>query len=324
MMATAPIDGRTGDALVWTGREMLVWGGLASSPTHPTTELQEPSGGAAYDPATDRWRVVADAPIAGRVNPLAAWEGRELLVWGGTRVEADGTERPLADGAVYNPATDTWRKLPPVGLPGGNVGGMLAGQFVIVTDQGTAARYDPAANAWTPLPAAPVRAGGHIGAIAGDRLVLVAFDDDGVEAAILDGTTWRWSATSTPLRRKDAGVAIDVMRDTAAVMTLGLALETRSRLWQALQPCPAAAGGAWTGRYLLGVYGAYDAVTNRCLALPPPPPRPEPFGANGGRGGGVWTGSELLSWSGTTGLDEVYVPNDGAIFRPAAPVRSGP
>jgi hypothetical protein len=45
-------------AVVWTGEEVLVWGGTTGS------RDRAPREGAAYDPATDTWRQLADAPAA--------------------------------------------------------------------------------------------------------------------------------------------------------------------------------------------------------------------------------------------------------------------
>ncbi len=74
---------------VWTGQEMVVWGGADGA-------LQPVSGGARYAPAADRWLALAtlDAP-APRVNHSAVWTGQEMIVWGGS------SAGPLATGAVW-------------------------------------------------------------------------------------------------------------------------------------------------------------------------------------------------------------------------------
>ena len=61
-------------ASAWTARELVVWGGQAG--------ITYFADGAAYDPAVDRWRPLAPAPIEGRTG-LGVWTGSELLVWGG-------------------------------------------------------------------------------------------------------------------------------------------------------------------------------------------------------------------------------------------------
>jgi N-acetylneuraminic acid mutarotase len=89
---------------VWTGSEMLVWGGLNNGTLSST--------GLRYNPNTGFWTNLSTlgAPSPRR-DFSAVWSGSELIVWGGT---ADGWT-PLADGARYNPANDTWTAmaLPP-------------------------------------------------------------------------------------------------------------------------------------------------------------------------------------------------------------------
>lgn len=63
----------------------------------------DPLAGAAYDPAADRWRLLAPAPVVPRI----AWTGQEMLVWGG-----QSGSRYFDDGAAYDPAPDRWRALP--------------------------------------------------------------------------------------------------------------------------------------------------------------------------------------------------------------------
>jgi N-acetylneuraminic acid mutarotase len=82
---------------------MLVWGGVVPSG-------QRGAYGAAYNPASDTWRPLADGPLSARSNHTAVWTGRRMLVWGGQR--ASHGDRFLADGAGYDPASDAWNPLP--------------------------------------------------------------------------------------------------------------------------------------------------------------------------------------------------------------------
>jgi len=79
---------------VWTGRQLLVWGGVPV----PFNNREGLAGGAAYTPATNRWSALPKAPLRGRCGAVAAWIGREMLVWGGTSA---GTA--FSDGAIYRP-----------------------------------------------------------------------------------------------------------------------------------------------------------------------------------------------------------------------------
>jgi hypothetical protein len=59
--------------IVWTGREMLVFGGWNGN--------SEAADAATYDPRTNRWRRVPD--WRPRWQNAAAWTGKRLIVWGG-------------------------------------------------------------------------------------------------------------------------------------------------------------------------------------------------------------------------------------------------
>jgi hypothetical protein len=90
--ANAPV-GRWLHTAVWTGTEMIVWGGFTSVNT-----------GGRYNPSTDSWIATSttNAP-EGRYNHTAVWTGTEMIIWGGTLYdEASNT------GGRYNPITDTW------------------------------------------------------------------------------------------------------------------------------------------------------------------------------------------------------------------------
>src|SRR2546429_4889717 len=68
--------GRTYHTAVWTGSEMIVWGGVDVSGFFNT--------GGRYHPTTDSWIATSttNAP-AGREIHTSAWPGNERIVWGG-------------------------------------------------------------------------------------------------------------------------------------------------------------------------------------------------------------------------------------------------
>ena len=85
---------RAYNTAVWTGQEMIVFGGL--------TDGQKSFGdGGRYNPATDVWAAVSlqDAPPP-RWYHGAVWTGNEMLLWGGDH----------RDGRLwrYQPETDRW------------------------------------------------------------------------------------------------------------------------------------------------------------------------------------------------------------------------
>jgi hypothetical protein len=68
--------GRSFHTAVWTGNEMIVWGGIATFDV-----LQN---GGRYDPIADTWRSTRkqDAPSP-RWHHRAVWTGEFMIVWGG-------------------------------------------------------------------------------------------------------------------------------------------------------------------------------------------------------------------------------------------------
>ncbi|MCL5098218.1 MAG: galactose oxidase, partial [Candidatus Omnitrophica bacterium] len=96
---------RTGETAVWTGQELLIWGGLSNGALLNV--------GAAYDPVANAWSSIStiNAPAA-RSGQAAVWTGIEMLIFGGET--ALGTAK---DGAAYNPVNNTWRPLSASGNP---------------------------------------------------------------------------------------------------------------------------------------------------------------------------------------------------------------
>ncbi|GAH95061.1 unnamed protein product, partial [marine sediment metagenome] len=90
---------RQSHTAVWTGTEMVVWGG-SSFPSGYAFD----SGGK-YNPNTDTWAgtTSTDAPLP-RDDHTAIWTGNEMIIWGGYRYQEDGY---FNTGARYDPA-DNW------------------------------------------------------------------------------------------------------------------------------------------------------------------------------------------------------------------------
>ena len=171
-LATAPIPSRWYHTAVWTGGEMIVWGG---SGCEEQTGQDECRDGAAYDPITDSWRRIADAPMGGYAHTLV-WTGRKLIVWGGTDDgESEGTRgyprNFLNIGAAYDPDTDSWRELEASPLdPRGWHSSVWTGDEMIVwggdtspcttgsceSESADAAAYDPSTGKWRPIAHGPL------------------------------------------------------------------------------------------------------------------------------------------------------------------------
>jgi len=109
----APSPAR-GHSAIWTGREMLVWGGAnleGSSPINVGT-----NAGGIYSPEQDRWRPLpGTSMVEGRLYHVAAWTDEELIVWGG----GDQRKGCLSSGGFFNPQTGGMRPIPQNGSPSG-------------------------------------------------------------------------------------------------------------------------------------------------------------------------------------------------------------
>jgi hypothetical protein len=95
--ATAgPPDSRFGHTAVWTGGEMIVWGGYDGT--------NDFNSGYRYDPATDTWTATStiNAPTA-REYHTAIWTGSQMILWGGSVHDVSYPNT----GGRYDPGTDT-------------------------------------------------------------------------------------------------------------------------------------------------------------------------------------------------------------------------
>jgi hypothetical protein len=82
---------RRNHTAVWTGSEMITWGGYYAD-----------NDGGRYTPSIDSWTATTtvNAPSA-RSSHTAIWTGSEMIVWGGVPGQRD-------DGGKYFPTTDSW------------------------------------------------------------------------------------------------------------------------------------------------------------------------------------------------------------------------
>jgi hypothetical protein len=153
--------GNRNGVVVWTGRQLLTWGGGCCDDFGAV--------GSAYTPETDTWESLPQAPLAGRYT-TGAWTGRELIIAGGTGRSESGQVveyRTFADAAAYNPSTRTWRRLPPMPEPRAGATLTWTGTEVLVVGGSKpsstvrpyvrlhtdAVAYNPATNRWRHLPA---------------------------------------------------------------------------------------------------------------------------------------------------------------------------
>jgi hypothetical protein len=362
----APIAPRLDASVVWTGRELLVWGGASGDQGE---DLR--SDGAGYDPATGRWRLLAPAPLSGRQGQAAVWTGREMVVWGGYDDVSAHDFRVAGDGAAYDASSNMWRLLPPAPLSArtnsiavwtGRDVVLLGGQPAVLTDSlrsfADGAAYDPALNRWTPI-APPVPPRGHgldwVAAVqAGGQLF--AWSDwsithqtgpgsfserGGVDLFGYNEQTGRWRLLRTEPNELPA---VDTALWTGqAVLVRGITyncgsctgpfvpeatdvFNPASNSWRRLPPDPLGSNeplSAWTGAALVSFIGsgqfgsigpgstaAYDPLRNVWRRLPQ-----APFGCDGSQAP-VWTGQALLLYCPRNGRGAAG-RHDGLAFTPA-------
>jgi hypothetical protein len=74
---------RTDHTAVWTGEEMIVWGGVIFH-VDGGCQLSGQATGGRYDPVLDQWTAVSSAGAPPTYDHTAVWTGEEMIVWGGT------------------------------------------------------------------------------------------------------------------------------------------------------------------------------------------------------------------------------------------------
>lgn len=285
---TAPLAPRISASIVWTGHELVLWGGRACT----RGRCDDPSApvfgdGAAFNPGTGTWRPLSPSPLSPRSGAVSAWSGREMLMWGGM---ADG---PQVDGAAYDPATDRWRPFGTIAPAGGGGQAVWSGRELLVwtgVAGSASAVYDPVADRWRPTRPSPLTPRADVTIVWTGREMIV------------------WGGTDGTRYFAD-GAAYDPVADD----------------WRTLSDAPLAGRvvrGTWTGREVL-IWGgegsgealddgaAWDPATNRWRPMGPAPLGPRRGFAT------VWTGQELLVWGGA-GATGSSVFGDGAAYDPAA------
>jgi len=273
----------SGGRAVWTGTEMIVWGGTAGR----------------YDPLTGTWKGVsaADAP-AERFGHAAVWTGDEMVIVGGDPFATFSKHLP---SGRYDPIADVWRSVSDVDSPDVRSGAtaVWTGREVIVwggrtpthssdVALGVGGRYDPAANSWRSLPG---RGSPH-------------FDENAPAAVSGHSAIW-------------TGIEMIIFGGRDQLPTqYGARYVPEFELWIPLPNMPdlqASAGhtAVWTGTQMivLGGLGSspipprawyYDLPSDTWFYLPDPAdPYLEAYRYNHGA---VWTGDSMLVFGGGNGV----------------------
>jgi N-acetylneuraminic acid mutarotase len=295
-IANAPL-GRASHTAVWTGSEMIIWGGY----NYPAGEL---NGGGIYSPATDSWTATSttNAPTP-REAHTAAWTGSEVIVWGGRNFSVW-----MNSGGRYDPSTDSWTATTTINAPEArwNHTAVWSGSQMIVwggTNQtiylNSGGKYNPSADSWTATGTvnAPLGRVYHTAVWTGSEMIVWGGVDETFNDTNTGGrynpSTDSWIATSdtnAPFRR-----------DSHTAVWTG----SEMIVWGGYYYPP---GGDWNtgGRY----NPARDSWTPTTTANAPLP-REEHTA--------VWTGNQMIVWGGWS-VDLVEFLNTGGRYCAQSPL----
>ncbi|HEU5182450.1 MAG TPA: MopE-related protein [Candidatus Polarisedimenticolia bacterium] len=182
---------RAGHTAVWTGTEMIVWGGYYIPPNVPQGIFGLNSGGR-YNPATDTWIDTPPVSFAQseRAHHSAVWTGSEMIIWGGVfysfdPFRAQTTLIDLNTGLRFKPSNNTWTATLADGTAPQARGDHTAiwdGSRMIVWGGGNQQGFDmpgtklynPVNDAWTTSSASfePFRRGGHTAVWTGSQMIV--------------------------------------------------------------------------------------------------------------------------------------------------------
>lgn len=296
-IVSAPV-GRDFHTAVWTGSEMIVWGGEDSSRCSNT--------GGRYNPSTDSWVAITatNAPDC-RARHTAVWTGTEMIIWGGYGC---GGNCQLNSGGRYNTATDSWTAITTTNAPSARAGhtAVWTGSEMIVwggTDGTTnyphsGGRYSPGTDSWMPtnLANVPTSRYSHTAVWTGSEMIIwggvdESFNDTNTGGRYDPGTD-SWIATNAD--------SAPSPRDSHSAVWTGREMI----VWGGYSP---------TADFNTG--GRYDPGTDSWTA---PTTANAPFAR--GNHTAVWTGNEMLVWGGLSG--DIGVLDNGGRYcaQPSTPI----
>jgi N-acetylneuraminic acid mutarotase len=283
---------------VWTGSEMIMWGGFYNV-------------GGRYNPAMDSWAATstgANVPEV-RDQQTAVWTGSEMIIWGGRSLSAT----PLNSGGRYNPSMDSWLATSTAGAPVGRYfhtavwtgTEMIVWGGLVSSPVNTGSRYSPSLDMWTKTSTAS------------------APDERYLHTAIWTGTEMIvWGGLGISSDAKNTGGRYNPTADTWAPTSTGMDVPlshfSHIVVWTGTDMI------VWGGRNSsftpVNTGGRYNpsgdtwAPTSTGTNVPDPRRRHT----------GVWTGTEMIVWGGINDPTEF---NTGGRYNPVmdtwAPTSTG-
>jgi N-acetylneuraminic acid mutarotase len=285
-------------SVVAADNRVILWGGCCGG------GRGSDAPGAIYDPAADRWSPLGPGAAGNRYGHSAVWTGEEMIVWGGFQGGAH-PEKLLADGAAYDPRSDTWRTIArsPLSPREAHAAVWTGAEMIVLGGSrprplgarlfADGAAYDPKRDRWRRLAKLPAIFAPGTG------------DDDQAHLQAV------WTGDAVAVWNGGRGAFYTPATDD----------------WETIPPPPVKIGAqfagpsaVWTGKELVVWGGAgarehtwvnegavYYPEANRWSALPTAP--------IDGRSGhaAIWAGGGMLVWGGYGGQ---YYGKDGAIYFP--------
>jgi hypothetical protein len=305
---------RGGHTAVWTGSEMIVWGG--GGPRFNT--------GGRYYPSTDSWTSTSrtNAP-SGRVSHTAVWTGSEMIVWGGY---ADSG--PSNTGGRYNPTTDSWTATSTTNPPtarGSHTAVWTGSEMIIwgATIDSTGGKYNPRTDSWiaTSTTNAPTARNSHTAVWTDSEMIVWGGFPLRNSGGRYNPSTDSWTPTSTTNSPSGRYFHTTVWTGSEMIVWGGdhnVPTNTGGRYypstdsWTATSATNAPSArdfhtAVWTGSEMIvwGGYpggikgGRYHPSTNSWTATST---TNAPIGRSWHTA--VWTGSDMIVWGGNHGVFE--------------------
>jgi N-acetylneuraminic acid mutarotase len=304
---------------VWTGTEMIIWGGYDGTNSFNT--------GGKYNPSTDTWAstITTGAPTARSIH-TAVWTGSEMIVWGGF-----GSSGYVNTGGRYNPITDSWTVTTTTTAPDSRAShtAVWTGSEMIVWGGersafalNTGGRYNPSTDSWTATSVTNAAASryAHTAVWAGNEMIVWGgtnqfsnyFNTGGRYNPVTD--TWTATSTTSAPSARARHTAIWTNSEMIVwggghfgVFNTGGRYNPGADAWTATSTTNAPSARAnhtavwtdsemivWGGFGPLNTGGRYSPITDTwAVTSTPNAPDAREFHT------AVWTGNEMIVWGGS-------------------------
>lgn len=297
---TGAPTGRDQFVKAWTSNLLMIFGGMSTSTSYSI------AGGKFYEPATDTWTTMSTtgAPST-RHAAISSVVNNKLRIYGGTFSDASVSYN-LADGAEFDPLTNTWSSLNtgapysrsnPISIWTGSewiVWGGESSEPLANTNTGTTRTggvYNPSTNTWRPtsLTNAPTARSQPNAVWTGTKMFIWG-GNDGLGTLLTTGALYdpvnnTWTATSTtnaPSGRSSHSMIYDSINNkvivlggvssSSVVQTTNKAYDPSTNTWSNFTPT-----GTYTHRYShqaifkngkMYIYGGLDTSGNTLTDFP--------------------------------------------------------